>query len=344
MTAEQVPESASPALAEGLAAQITVIYSAAETDIITVITTRVRHAIDAADPMTHMLADSREVQTEAAHILMRTERESATAVRKALAAAYGRGHGRDRTVAEGTLRNALERLRAVPAAIGQWVRSLWQRLIGVAASENDRDRRRALVARTLGRAAARGVTAYTPTGQRTVVSLATEVVQHAAGGAAIDGFGARLTEAGRDLVIVTLSPHPCPQCDPWEHKVLSVSGDSDRPSMAEARAAGLFHPRCRHTVVAWHPGFTWPPHSIEHLPGTYQAEQRQREIERHVREWKRRDAAALDDLTKLAAKRKVRAWEAALRQHLAASGLQRSRQRERTDFGHTRPLRHAHGR
>jgi hypothetical protein len=133
-------------------------------------------------------------------------------------------------------------------------------------------------------------------------------------------------------------------CNPWEHKVLSVSGtDKRHPSLSIAREAGLFHPRCRHTLYRWYPGFVWPPNAIKHRPGTYEAEQRQRDIERQIRSWKRRQAAALDDVTKAKATAKVRAWQAELRRHLAAEGLSRSRQRERTDFGHTPSIKHAHG-
>lgn len=341
MTVDQPPESASPALADGLAADITVIYSGAETEILTVITTRVRSALGQPDTVTAMLTGSHAVQRDAQRVLARVDRQAQAAVRRALAEAYGRGHGVERTVADGTMRNALERLAAIREAIGRWVRQMWQRLTGLSTQPDART----LISHTLQREAGRGITIRTDAGRpRGAVSLATETVQHAAGGAAIDGFADRLTGDGGDLVIVTLSPHPCPICSPWERRVLSLTGDGGHPSMATARAAGLFHPRCRHTVFAWSPGFEWPPNIIEHLPGSYQAEQEQRALERHIREWKRREVAALDDLTLLNAKRKRRQWEAALRQHLAAHGLQRSRQRERTDYGHTRPLRHAHGR
>jgi hypothetical protein len=341
MTAEQGPESASPALADGLAQEITVIYSVAETDIITVITTRVQHSLSAGGSTAAFLAGTHTVQSETARILGRAERDSGTAVRHALASAYGHGGGNG-PVRDGTVRNVLERLAAIRNAMSRWVTTMWQRIIGLSTQPDSR----VLIGRALQREAGHGITAYTPSGRRRgAVSLAEEVTQHAAGGVVIDGFADRLAADGGDLVIVTLSPHPCPVCKPWEHKVLSITGDSaDHPSMAHARAAGLFHPRCHHTIVAWYPGFVWPPHSIEHKPGTYDQVQRQRAIERHIREWKRREAAALDDVTRLNAKRKRRGWEAALRQHLATHGLQRSRQRERTDYGHTRSLTHAHGR
>jgi hypothetical protein len=82
---------------------------------------------------------------------------------------------------------------------------------------------------------------------------------------------------------------------------------------------------------------------LTNQPGTYEATQRQRDIERHIRSWKRRQAAALDDVTKAKAGAKVKQWQAELRRHLAAEGLTRSRQRERTDYGHTPSIKHAHG-
>jgi hypothetical protein len=205
---------------------------------------------------------------------------------------------------------------------------------------------RVMADHTLQQAAGRGITGFADSrgrewGLRPYVE---QTVQHQAGRAAIEGFTDRLAADGDDLVIVTESPHPCPLCDPWEHRVLSASGASSKyPSMATARAGGLFHPNCHHTIFAWFPGFTWPPNSLHNLPGTYEATQRQRDIERHIRSWKRRAEAALDPVTEVKAKAKVREWQARLRTHLAAENLTRSRQRERTDYGHKPPFKHAHG-
>lgn len=346
------PESASPALAEGLATAVTAVYGEAETAIILTISTSVRAALEAADPMAAMLARSADTQGAVRRIVDRMDAAARRAVPRALSEAYGRGHGVERRAVESAVRSALDRLAALRAGVLRWVTQLWNRLIGAmgtrsfsASPGNDADLARRTADLILQRAAGRGIDAYQDTRGRRwgLTSYVDQAVQHAAGNAAMDGYLDRISEAGGDLVIVTRSPHPCPICRPWEGRVLSVSGDGRHPSMATAREAGLWHPNCHHTIYAWRPGFRWPPHALEHRPGTYDATQRQRAIERHIREWRRRQVAALDDTTRLAAARKVRYWQAELRQHVAANGLRRSRQRERTDYGHTRPLKHALG-
>lgn len=342
MAEQPPPESASPALAAGLAATVTQVYVDAEGAILAVITLHVRAALSAPVPGAALQGRSAQINAGVRRVLDWAERRARTAVPKALADAYGRGHRAERRVAEQVARGLLERLAGLRAGVLQWVRQVLNRLTGAMYTPDPGQ----LAGRVLQQAAGRGITAVTDMQgrRRGLVSHVEATVQHEAGQAVIAGFTQRLAEDGDDLVIVTESPHPCPLCTPWEHKVLSVSGaDPRRPSMATAREAGLFHPNCHHTVFRWHPGFVWHPHSLTNQPGTYEAVQRQRDIERHIREWKRRQAAALNDLTKAKASAKVRYWQAELRTHLAAEGLKRSRQRERTDYGHTPPFKHAHG-
>ncbi len=53
---------------------------------------------------------------------------------------------------------------------------------------------------------------------------------------------------GEDLVIVTSHTPTCAKCAPWNGKILSLTGETPGyPTMEEAKAAGLFHPNCRHT-------------------------------------------------------------------------------------------------
>lgn len=53
---------------------------------------------------------------------------------------------------------------------------------------------------------------------------------------------------GEDLVIVSSHSPTCDKCAPWNGKVLSLTGETPGyPTMEEAKAAGLFHPNCRHT-------------------------------------------------------------------------------------------------
>ncbi|XTZ18182.1 phage minor capsid protein [Micromonospora echinospora] len=155
--------------------------------------------------------------------------------------------------------------------------------------------------------------------------------------AAVQGQTDRLTSLGVDTVEVSDSPRECPRCRPWEGKVLSISGGRrgrvELPSMAgdgtvsvdiagsvnEARAAGLQHPNCTHSLRAYLPGATKRPAKPTANPKGYEAKERQREIERQIRKWKEREVAALDDAGRATAAGKVRQWQAAMRAHLAAN-------------------------
>lgn len=342
MTEQPPPQSASPALAAGLAVAVSSAYAAAEDAILAALTLHVRAALSAASPGDALRDRTAAIRSTAQRAIATAEHRAARAVPKALGAAYGRGHGVEKRATSETVRRILDYLAGLRTAVLSWLGRVLNGLTAALRTPAPLP----TVDSVLQRTAARGITAIRDNRGRSLglVSHVESTVQHEAGQAVIEGFADRLTADGDDLVIVTESPHPCPLCTPWEHRVLSVSGrDPQRPSMATARAAGLFHPRCHHTVFRWHPGFVWHPHSLHHRPGTYEATQRQRDIERHIRSWKRREAAALDDVTRLKARAKVRAWQAELRRHLAAEGLTRSRQRERTDYGHTPPIRHAHG-
>lgn len=103
----------------------------------------------------------------------------------------------------------------------------------------------------------------------------------------------RLQERGHTLVIVSDSPEECSLCRPWEGKILSTAGPSVEAAatLEQARSAGLFHPRCTHTVNLWREGLTVPTPPKQNPEG-YAQSQQQRALERNVRESKRRLAAA----------------------------------------------------
>lgn len=153
--------------------------------------------------------------------------------------------------------------------------------------------------------------------------------------AAVQGQTYRLSSLGVDTVIVSDSPRECPRCRPWEGKVLSISGNLrgrvELPSMVgegtvvvdiagsvdEARAAGLQHPNCTHSLRAYLPGATRRPARPTANPKGYEAKEQQRYIERQIRKWKEREAAALTPEAKAGAVAKVRQWQAEMRAHLA---------------------------
>lgn len=351
-----LPRSASPALADGLAQVETIVelHTQWEASTLRFMAGHIAIGIDHEGWARQQEARLAQIRRDLDATVRRLADIAGPHIEDMIGEAYARGHG-------GPLPE--ERRPGLIRRVMDAMRRLWARLTGRAVRDYRRAvtagthaptpargqapaaARRAAVQRAMNRTADRGLTAGTDTHGRTlgVVPHVQTVLQTAAGNAAMDGYLDALADAGEDLVRVTRSPHPCPVCEPWEDRVLSVRTSTTRPSIATARLAGLWHPRCRHTIERYTPGMPRHKHAIDHKPGTYDEEQRQRAIERHIRTWKRREAAALDDVAGQLARRKVRQWQAALRAHLAATGLQRSRMRERIDFGHSRPLTHALG-
>jgi hypothetical protein len=173
-----------------------------------------------------------------------------------------------------------------------------------------------------------------------------------------------LTDAGIELVTVSNAPRECPLCRPWEGKILTLTGQAGARtvevehaiedgrmvrvrvagSLDEARAAGLQHPNCRHSTSAYTPGISRTDRA-EPDPDGYEAGQRQRAIERHIRKYKKRAAAAVDPLEQRAANAKVRQWQAAMRDHLAAHpDLRRLRHREQEGASNLPPEQTARAR
>jgi hypothetical protein len=165
--------------------------------------------------------------------------------------------------------------------------------------------------------------------------------------AAVEAHSDRLGAAGVELVIVSQAPEECPLCRPWERKVLARTGapgertvqvehateDGEMVtvvvagSLPEARGKGFMHPNCRHTVSAYLPGVSRIP-KAQPSRGTYEDSQRQRYLERQVRRWKRRAEAGLDEQAAKAARAKVRAYQAKIRELTAETGLPRKSHRE----------------
>lgn len=211
--------------------------------------------------------------------------------------------------------------------------------------------RRQAAARTLARFASKGVAGFVDKAGRSwdMASYAEMATRSAVGKAAVQAHTDRLQAAGLDLVVVSDSPEECPLCRPWERKILSIGGGGARTvemqhataddrtvtvhiagSLADARAAGLQHPNCRHRVSAYLPGITQRP-PVQEDRASYEQTQQQRYLERQIRVWKRRAAAAMDDDQRTAANAKVRGYQAKIRELLAETdGLLRKSHREQT--------------
>ncbi|MCA6093482.1 phage minor capsid protein [Streptomyces sp. SCA3-4] len=229
------------------------------------------------------------------------------------------------------------------------------------------DTRRQATQRAMERLSDRGLKAFVDRAGRSwqMTSYAEMATRTSVGRAAVEGHTDRLRAAGLNLVIVSNAPHECPLCKPFEGKVLSIDGPSGARevdvehavedgrtvrvdiagSLDEARTRGFQHPNCRHSVAAYLPGVTREP--VEHStdPDGYEASQRQRAIERGIRKWKNRAAAATDPDAKRAAEARVRQWQKKQREHLAAHPeLIRRREREQIGGGNLPPARGTAGR
>lgn len=165
---------------------------------------------------------------------------------------------------------------------------------------------------------------------------------------------ARLTAMGVTYFTVSDTARPCPLCLPWQGRVLSAGGESQVTTWAadrdehvtfkvsatveEAMAAGLFHPNCEHTLVAYLPGVTMlrtVPQWTDAHERRYQDTQRLRALERSVRAAKHEALGALTDLDRKRAERMARAGQARIRAHIAQTGLIRRPRREQLNLGNT---------
>lgn len=193
----------------------------------------------------------------------------------------------------------------------------------------------------------RGVTGFTDKAGRewnlaTYVEMATRTATQRAYNAS---HRERLTLAGITLFTPSTTGRPCPLCAPWEGMVLSDSGagtvevDGHTVTVAatieEAYAAGFGHPNCRHTLLAYLPGFTQmvPNQWTADDEAKYRETQKLRALERTVRQARQVQGAAITDTGRQQAVRDVRAAQANVRAFINTSGLNRRTRREQLNLG-----------
>ncbi|APT92896.1 hypothetical protein CPHO_08355 [Corynebacterium phocae] len=143
-----------------------------------------------------------------------------------------------------------------------------------------------------------------------------------------DGFQA----AGVDLIVTSSHMGCAPPCLPFQGKILALTGSPGlrevttptgermtvevTATLTQAEAHGYHHVNCRHTDVAYIPGMPIPE-PLRTDATDYDLVQRQRAIERNIRKWKRRHAAALNPHYAEIAQRRVEMWQAEQRRHVA---------------------------
>lgn len=158
--------------------------------------------------------------------------------------------------------------------------------------------------------------------------------------------GEKRDKWGIYTIFVSAHANACDLCIPWQGKVLiddvftslsasrakELSREMGYPLLSEAMKAGLLHCNCRHTLATFFPGITQLPKVPDEklARANYEAEQKQRYMERQIRKWKRREAGSLDPENQNAAKAKVRVWQGKIREHLKENPqLRRDYWRER---------------
>lgn len=156
------------------------------------------------------------------------------------------------------------------------------------------------------------------------------------------GEGIKRDEYGVHTVITSNHTNTCPLCLPWQGRVLiddvyskGSSKEGRYPLLSEAMAIGFLHPNCRHHPTTFFPGINEIPKPLteeekQDALERYNAEQKQREIERNIRKWKRIEAGSTD-LTNIAkASNNLHKYELEMSNHLNEySYLRRDNWREK---------------
>lgn len=158
-----------------------------------------------------------------------------------------------------------------------------------------------------------------------IASYAEMALRTASQRATFMGEGKKRDEFGVHTVVVSAHANTCPLCLPWQGKILiddvysnGSKADGKYKLVSEAMKAGLFHPNCRHTLITYFPGITKLPKVPDDKEAlkNYEAEQKQRYMERQIRKYKRIEAGELDQGNMQKASSKVSEWQERLRQHL----------------------------
>jgi hypothetical protein len=144
-----------------------------------------------------------------------------------------------------------------------------------------------------------------------------------------------MTAAGVTLFVVPTHVHTCPLCFIWQGKLLSLTPNPQADAtIDEARAHGLWHPNCEHSLTAYHKGDKLPASRewSQDDERMWKASQQQRELERRIRAQKRVLAASPAPEMRAEARKKIRDYRKQLKALTESSGLLRRPHREQIDL------------
>lgn len=335
-----------PDLALRLAKATVDLYADSAQTMLEAVARRLARGIDEPNWETTKLLEQLRLRDEAAAVLERLQVLGPDAIEQAITEAYRTGSKTAASQLGVTATFGMTNTRAVAELVSETVSAVQSTHVQILRSTQDVYRqvisetssrvvtgtqtRRQAAQSALDRFANKGVTGFVDSAGRNwnLESYTEMAMRTSTGHAQIAGALDRFEDEGNDLVIVSDAPQECRKCRSWEGKVLSVSGRTPGyPTVADARADGLFHANCRHALNVYVKGLTRRmTHTAD--PEGDAARQEQRRLERGIRQWKRRSAVALDETAKRLADAKVREWQAALREHVKANNLKRLSYRE----------------
>jgi hypothetical protein len=89
---------------------------------------------------------------------------------------------------------------------------------------------------------------------------------------------------------------------------------ADYGTLSDARAAGLFHPNCKHSVSIFIPGISKKPpaptkQQLQKEKDLYKKKQQQNYINRQIQKWNNRVAAAFTDQEVRFSNAKLKEWK-----------------------------------
>lgn len=361
-----------PAAVDGLQEAVAQIYADAEVQLLSRVAASIERGIDTPEWVTTQLAEIARLGTAARGYLLSLDPAVAAAIQEALFGAHAAGvAGADAEIPgppstapppvisqEAVAALAAETTAAVLSTHPQILRSTVDSYREVVATVSGRvvtgvATRREVTQQALDSFARQGIRSFQDrAGRRWHIDTYAEMaIRTAALRALKAGHTDRLRQRGYDVVVITSHPRPAPECRPYEGKLISLTGATPNgpieapsrltgepvtetvvASMAEAEAAGLHHPNCKHGHSLWVPGAPRPePEPYD--PQDYKDEQRLRALERAVRAAKREQAVAVTPDAKKKAAAKVRARQAAIRDHVDRTGVTRRRHREQLREG-----------
>jgi hypothetical protein len=346
----------SPSLGSNLAEPIAEVYRDAELRVLERITAAIADGIDRDDWDVYTLARLQSVRQQVIAMLAETNPVAAAAIEASLLDAYGQGIAStvadiagqldplEATDAEAVaavaalLKDVSDGIDSVTPSILRQVDDVFREVVAeVTASSLTRgEPRRAAAQRALTRLAGRGLKGVpTSRGTITLDSYVSMAVRTAAARSALAGQLDTMGRMNLDLVMIQPGPQSCDICDGWARRILSRTGGTGLlrvedvttgevvevmvdATLDQARSAGWGHPNCRCNLGAYLPGAT-EPSEFDRPPwdeDAYKVTQRQRAIERQIREWKQRAATSITPEAKADAKAKVAGWQAAMRDFL----------------------------